>query len=102
MKYPNRLRELREASRLSQRELAARLGISDSEIHKIEVGDRKLKQEHIVQLVRYFGVSADYLLGLPAKRNSGRKSDLARVTAALDRIERLLLDIHETVKVRPS
>jgi transcriptional regulator with XRE-family HTH domain len=102
MKYPNRVRELREAERWSQRELAARVGISHAEIHKIEVGNRQLKQEHINKFRPVFGVSADELIGLPPRPDGGRRSDLSRIVGALDRMERLLVDIHETVKIRPS
>ena len=98
VKYPNRLRELREASRLSQRELARRIGMTGPEIHKLEVGDRRMTQEHIDKFCRFFGVSADALLDRPHPQVSqGRKSDLVRLTAAMDRVERMLIEVHRQV-----
>lgn len=59
---PNRVRELRQLMRLSQRELASRVGMTGSEIHKIETGDRRLKQAHIDIFARFFGVSGDDIM----------------------------------------
>lgn len=90
MKYPNRIRELRQDARLSQRDLASRLGLSGSEIHKIETGARKLTQEHIGQFARFFSVSSDDIMGVNAKPAAGGtiKAQLATIAATVERIER--------------
>jgi len=43
----NRLRQQRDRQRISQRELAARSGVKQSTIAKIETGDQQLKLHHI-------------------------------------------------------
>jgi transcriptional regulator with XRE-family HTH domain len=58
-----RIKELRESRGLSIRALAAATGFSHSTILRAEKGERKLSTPQAVAIARYFGVSADYLLG---------------------------------------
>lgn len=63
----NNLKRLREKRKLSVRELAEILNISHSTISKIENGVTHFNNDYIKVFTEFFGVSADYLLGLPEK-----------------------------------
>ncbi|MBQ7106402.1 MAG: helix-turn-helix transcriptional regulator [Clostridia bacterium] len=59
------LRELREDSDKTQAEIAGELNISRPQYHLYESGKRQFKLEHIQKLCKLYGVSSDYILGLP-------------------------------------
>lgn len=62
--FSERLRELRKANNLGQKEVGAWIGVSDSSIRKYESdGSRTPNPEAIKILAKKFGVSTDYLLG---------------------------------------
>lgn len=67
MDYAQRLRDLREdrEPKTSQKDIAALLGTTQQYYSEYENGNRKLPIEHLVTLCRFYGVSADYILGLP-------------------------------------
>ena len=61
----NRIRELRERDKMTQAELAAKLGISPSTLGRIEKGEiEKVSSDILVKLARIFEVSTDFLLGV--------------------------------------
>lgn len=60
----DRLKELRNEKELSQDELAKQTGLSRSAISAWESGTRVPAATAVVALAKFFGVSADYLLGL--------------------------------------
>lgn len=62
--FKTRLKELRLERNLSQTELAKCLQVSQATIGKWETGDRKPDLESLMKISVFFGVSADYLLGL--------------------------------------
>lgn len=49
----------------SQRTLAAALGISPAQWAKYETRKHELPTRYLLAFCRHYGVSADYLLGLP-------------------------------------
>ena len=57
----SRLREERERARISQRELARRLGVSASLISQIESGQSKPSVSTLYAIVSELGVSLDYV-----------------------------------------
>ena len=62
--FSERLRELRKANNLGQKEVGAWIGVSDSSIRKYESdGDRTPNPDAIKILAKKFGVTTDYLLG---------------------------------------
>lgn len=63
MKYPQRIRELREQANLSQAGLATATGISQSSIARWELGKAEPSASNIITLAKFFGESADYILG---------------------------------------
>ncbi len=68
MEYWQRIRALREDADKSQAEIAAFLGSSQSYYSKQERGEKPFPVWQIIALCNYYGVSADYLLGLPRNR----------------------------------
>mgnify|MGYP002729031458 CR=1 FL=1 len=65
MQYYERLKELREDRDMTQAETAAILNIDQSYYSKQERGNKPFQVEQIKTLCEFFGVSADYILGLP-------------------------------------
>jgi len=59
-----RIKELREEKGLSQTKLAAELGLNQRTVSNYETGSLEPNIQTIKKLCEYFGVSADYLLGL--------------------------------------
>ena len=65
MDYAQRLRGLREDADKTQSEIAKLLGTSQQYYGKYESGERPLPIDRLSILCEYYGVSADYILGLP-------------------------------------
>lgn len=65
MQYYERLKELREDRDMTQAETAAILKIDQSYYSKYERGKLPMPVEHLATLCKFYGVSADYILGLP-------------------------------------
>ena len=60
----NRLRELREANRYSQTDIAEIIGCTSVTISRYELGQRKIPSTAVEQLSNLFNCSSDYLLGI--------------------------------------
>lgn len=69
MDYIERLKELREDNDKGQEEIAKILNCQQSAVSKYENGKLKYKVEDIIALCQFYGVSADYILGLPKGMN---------------------------------
>lgn len=61
--FQNRLRELRTAKGISQKQLGEIIGATYSAVSYWENGVNEPKVSYIIALCDYFDVSADYLLG---------------------------------------
>ena len=59
----NRLKELRKEKKLSQKEIAKEMSISEKTLSRWENGESQIKPEKAQQLADYFKVSVGYLLG---------------------------------------
>ena len=59
----NRLKELRQEKKLSQKELAENIGVHYRTLQNWENGESQIKPEKAQQLADFFGVSDGYLLG---------------------------------------
>ena len=66
----NRIKQLRNEKNINQDVLAKLLGLEIAGISKLETGRVPLKDEYIVKLAEYFGVSTDYILGKSDNRNN--------------------------------
>ena len=65
MDYIDRLTELRVDRDIDQKEIAEILECQQSAISKYELRRSRYKVEDIIKLCEFYGVSADYILGLP-------------------------------------
>ena len=64
MKYTKRIRDLREDNDKTQQEIAQVLGTSQTMYARYERGANELPIRHLITLCKYYGVSADYILGI--------------------------------------
>ena len=67
-KYIKRIRDLREDHDKTQQEIAEVLGTSQTMYARYERGANELPLRHVITLCKYYGVSADYILGLSDKQ----------------------------------
>ncbi len=68
MDYIKRIRDLREDHDRTQQEIAEVLGTSQTMYARYERGANELPIRHLITLCRYYGVSADYILGIKDQR----------------------------------
>ena len=64
MYYYERIRDLREDSDMTQKEVAAELGITIQQYSLYERGDREIPFHHVITLAKFYNVSLDYIAGL--------------------------------------
>ena len=64
MNYRERMRALREDRDLTQRVVAQIINKSQQGYSHIEEGRAELKIEDLIKLCRFYGVSADYFIGM--------------------------------------
>ena len=65
------LSELRQQHKMSQKELAEKLGVSQAYVGQWENGTRTIPTEKVVELSEIYGVSTDYILNRPMKGAKG-------------------------------
>lgn len=65
MQYYEILKNLRVDRDKSQKEIAELLQTTQTYYCKYELGKHPLPINHLITLCNYYGVSADYVLGLP-------------------------------------
>lgn len=65
--YVKKIRDLREDHDKTQQEIADYLGTSQTMYARYERGANELPLRHLMMLCKYYGVSADYILGLTDK-----------------------------------
>lgn len=58
-----RIKQLREAAKLSQRDLAEMLGVSNAAVSMWESGKNRISTGYLERLADIFGVTTDYILG---------------------------------------
>jgi transcriptional regulator with XRE-family HTH domain len=83
-----RLARLRKERGITQTELAAELGVTQSHVSEWERGNLRLHGELIAELTRLLGVSADELLGLtaPGQRTTTGNRRLVRRLHDFDKL----------------
>jgi len=65
----DRIKELRTSKRLSQSELAERIGVTRATISAYELGSRLPSYDVLIKIAQQFHVSTDNLLGLSSKHS---------------------------------
>ncbi|MDR2559467.1 MAG: helix-turn-helix domain-containing protein [Oscillospiraceae bacterium] len=61
--FSEKIKELRKAKNLTQKQLAEKINASESGIQNYELGVRKPYNDTLIKLADYFNVSIDYLVG---------------------------------------
>lgn len=69
MDYRIRMRNLREDRDLTQTEVGKIINKSQQGYNHIEAGRAELKIDDLIRLCRYYGVSADYFIGMTEDDN---------------------------------
>lgn len=101
MSFSQKAKELREYSGLSQKKLSEKIGISAAAIGFLELNENEPKGATVVAYAKFFGVTADYLLGLeedfgtrtPAPMGDGLTSEERELIADFRRLSPYLQDI---------
>ncbi len=70
--YTERMRDLREDHDKTQQEVTGYLGTTQQVYSRYEKGINEIPVRHIIALCKYYGVSADYLLGLTDQNEKDR------------------------------
>lgn len=68
-KYWEILESLRNDHDLLQKEVAEFLGIKRQQYSRYESGETQLPIKYLIALSNYYGVSTDYILGIPKGRS---------------------------------
>ena len=68
--FSQRVKEARTTKKLTQKELAERIGTTESNINNYEKGRNKPTTDMLVKICLELDESADWLLGLPSKSNT--------------------------------
>jgi len=84
MSVSDRIVELRNNQRLSQKELAQRLKIDRSVLSRIEGGTRPIRDDELKLFADYFNVSADYLLERATPRAHPLSAEQRKVLSVFD------------------
>ncbi len=67
MEYRERIKSVREDRDLTQAQIGKILNKSQQGYNHIETGRAELKIEDLIRLCKFYGLSADYLIGLTDK-----------------------------------
>ena len=73
-----KLKNLRKQKRLTQKQVAGRIGLAISAVSSYEAGTRYPSYDVLIKLARIYHVSTDYLLGMTDKKEldiSGLKDE---------------------------
>ncbi len=84
--FDKRLLRLREARGLSVAEAAKALDLVPRTYTSYEKNEREPNAEVLIKIALYFGVSTDYLLGVPAKEKTLSSVDDDKVEALAERL----------------
>ena len=80
------LKNYRESAELTQKDLAARLGVSESAYRSYELGDRKIPVDLLVKLAEIYDVTVDALIGNTKKEE---EPTVVSGTFTLDQTEKI-------------
>ena len=93
----DRIRKIREGLKMSRETFSEMIDISDVFLGKIERGERALSNNTLIKIVKYTGVSADYILF----GNESSNNTIAKINRILNKcpdnvIEYIYNLIHDT------
>lgn len=92
MEFGKTLKLLRTSQKMTQQQLATRLGVAKSVVSYYESGDRFPSYDVLIGISRTFHVSVDYLLGVEKKRTVDvsdlSEEDIAVVITVVEALRR--------------
>lgn len=93
LEFSKRVKSLREKNGLTMEKLAQELGVSKSRVNMWENNGTVPRQEILIKLAKYFGVSSDDLLGIDFFNNNSTINDnIQRKMRELNQEERKQVD----------
>lgn len=95
-KYQIKMRSLRENAKLTQKEVADRLGIEQTVYSRYETGRADIKPFHLINLCNFYRVSADYIFDLPEGRPYGN-NHIRLKNAPVSKFDKLCDEIKELI-----
>lgn len=88
----DKLHSLRTEMKLTQKQVADRIGLAISAVSSYESGTRYPSYETLIKLSRMFHVSTDYLLGLTEKRSVDvtglQDAEIELITQLVDKLKK--------------
>lgn len=97
MDFSKRLYALRKQKKLSQKELAQKLGVAQASINYWEKAQRTPSIDMVALIADFFNVSIDYLMGLDDKEES-----LCSLTTFHDELDGYLQELGEFLYYNPK
>lgn len=73
--FSSQLKEIRKKKGLLQKELANKIGLSQSTIANYEKGDRFPSQNNLIKISQYLDVSLDYLMGVKEENTTNEANN---------------------------
>jgi transcriptional regulator with XRE-family HTH domain len=89
--------ELREQLKLTQDDIAGKIGVSKKQVSAWETGSAEPRTDSLIALARLFSVSTDYLLGVTDDPNRGGSEISAEDRRILAIFRQLPQDIHDFI-----
>ena len=90
--FSEKLKALRTAKNMSQKELADKVGVAKSAVSFYESGDRFPSYDVLIKISRIFNVTTDYLLGAERARmldvSELSEDDIAAVNAVVEALKK--------------
>ena len=88
---------LRRERGISQKQAAIDLGVSQALLSHYEKGIRECGLDFLSKCARYYGVSADYLLGLTSRKtlldSASDKSDIGKVQTTTESAQKIIFEL---------
>ncbi len=75
----NRIKELREAKKVGQKEFAIDMGVAQPTVSNWETGQKEPSTKNAKRIAEYFNVSVDYLLGVSDDSEQQKKPTEAAI-----------------------
>jgi transcriptional regulator with XRE-family HTH domain len=95
----DRIREIREAKRLTQDQLAERTGISKGFLSDVENGKRNVSSEYLLRIANALNASVDYLLRGASQPTAGTGEPIVIPQELSLAAERLKLSYSQTIEL---
>ncbi len=95
----DRIREIREAKRLTQDQLAEKTGISKGFLSDVENGKRNVSSEYLLRIANVLNASVDYLLRGTTESQSGNREPIVIPPELSTAAERLKLSYSQAIEL---